>query len=313
VDGDGICGDIDNCPSVSNFDQTDTDSDGLGDVCDTCPNDYDNDVDGDGICGNVDACPNDPDNDVDGDGVCGDIDNCPSVSNFDQTDADSDGAGDLCDTCPNDPDNDDVDGDGVCSDVDNCPTDSNADQADTDLDGLGNVCDNDTLPQTAHFNWYRGAGCFEILFDASDSNGTTYEWDFGDGSTGFGEMTSHNYVSDEGSHIVKLTVDESRGRAREITVKKLDWQVGLPARIWGPPSYYLTLQEACDNAADYNLIQSKNTFFNGDLQFNSAVTVFYEAGYDCGYSTIEAGTTIEGNMTISDGTFAIQGGLLRVQ
>jgi hypothetical protein len=71
--------------------QTDTDNDGLGDVCDPCPNEPTNDADGDGLCGDVDACPHDPANDVDGDGICGDVDNCPSVPNPDQ--ADSDGGG----------------------------------------------------------------------------------------------------------------------------------------------------------------------------------------------------------------------------
>jgi hypothetical protein len=34
VDGDGICGTVDNCPTTSNPDQHDSDGDGIGDVCD---------------------------------------------------------------------------------------------------------------------------------------------------------------------------------------------------------------------------------------------------------------------------------------
>ena len=41
-DGDGVPDDTDNCPSIANADQLDTDSDGAGDVCD-------GDADGDGI------------------------------------------------------------------------------------------------------------------------------------------------------------------------------------------------------------------------------------------------------------------------
>ena len=60
-DADGVCDDNDNCPEISNPDQTDTDEDGTGDVCDSCT-----DTDGDGY-GNTgfltntcpdDSCPN---------------------------------------------------------------------------------------------------------------------------------------------------------------------------------------------------------------------------------------------------------------
>ena len=37
IDGDGICGDVDNCVSVANPLQEDSDCDGVGDVCDLCP------------------------------------------------------------------------------------------------------------------------------------------------------------------------------------------------------------------------------------------------------------------------------------
>ena len=39
ADGDGICGDVDNCPTTSNPDQSDGDQDGAGDACDDCPDD----------------------------------------------------------------------------------------------------------------------------------------------------------------------------------------------------------------------------------------------------------------------------------
>jgi hypothetical protein len=113
ADGDGVCGDVDNCPDVANADQADGDGDGAGDACDACPADPENDADGDGLCADVDPCPSDSANDADGDGLCADAD-----------------------PCPNDTAND-ADGDGVCGDVDNCPSVPNPDQADSD--GGGNA------------------------------------------------------------------------------------------------------------------------------------------------------------------------------
>jgi len=105
-DGDGTPDATDNCPADANADQLDSDSDGLGDVCD---------------------------DDRDGDSVINTLDNCPSTANADQADQDGDGTGDACE--------DDVDGDGILDGVDNCPNDANADQLDSDSDGLGDACD----------------------------------------------------------------------------------------------------------------------------------------------------------------------------
>ncbi|HEX4823034.1 MAG TPA: thrombospondin type 3 repeat-containing protein [Candidatus Polarisedimenticolaceae bacterium] len=121
VDGDGVCGNVDNCPTVANANQANQDGDAFGDACD--------------------PCPLDPLNDADGDGICGNVDNCPTVANANQANQDGDAFGDACDACPADPLND-VDGDGICGNVDNCPTVANANQADLDGDQVGDACDN---------------------------------------------------------------------------------------------------------------------------------------------------------------------------
>jgi hypothetical protein len=157
VDGDEVLNQFDNCPTVKNGSQTDTDRDGAGDACDEdddadgVPDDGDNcrvdpnpgqeDADGDGF---GDVCPR---VDRDGDGVIDDDDNCDLTANPGQQDLDGDDRGDACDA--------DRDGDGFDDPYDNCPdvynlepTDTDGDghvndQSDADGDGVGTACDPD--------------------------------------------------------------------------------------------------------------------------------------------------------------------------
>ena len=155
MDGDEVKDEVDNCPTVKNGSQIDTDGDGDGDACDE---DDDNDgvLDGSDNCridhnpdqtdtdgnGYGDACPP---VDSDQDGVINDDDNCDFIDNPEQEDLDGDDKGDVCDT--------DMDGDRFHNDFDNCPTVYNLeptdidgdglinDQLDRDGDGIGTACD----------------------------------------------------------------------------------------------------------------------------------------------------------------------------
>ncbi|KAK2115105.1 hypothetical protein P7K49_005731 [Saguinus oedipus] len=123
----------DNCVSVQNNDQKDTDGDKRGDACD-------DDMDGDGIKHILDNCPrfsNRDQQDKDADGVGDACDSCPNVSNPNQSDVDNDLVGNSCDT------NQKSDGDGHQDSTENCPTVINSAQMDTDKDGIGEECDDD--------------------------------------------------------------------------------------------------------------------------------------------------------------------------
>lgn len=116
LDGDDHLNADDNCDTVVNNDQLDTDADGLGDVCDD-----DDDGDGDSDVDEI-AAGSDPLDatstvaDKDGDGIATTTDNCPSDANADQADLDGDGTGDVCDS--------DRDGDGVANGDDEFPDDA---------------------------------------------------------------------------------------------------------------------------------------------------------------------------------------------
>jgi hypothetical protein len=68
-DGDGVCDNVDNCPSKANPNQDDKDKDGVGDVCDNCPtvpNPDQKDSNGNGVGDVCEAtCDVDNDGDVD--------------------------------------------------------------------------------------------------------------------------------------------------------------------------------------------------------------------------------------------------------
>jgi RTX calcium-binding nonapeptide repeat (4 copies)/Thrombospondin type 3 repeat len=164
VDGDEVRDEVDNCPSVKNGSQLNTDGDAEGDACDG-DDDADGVPDGSDNCrihsnpgqephpdypGYGIACPpkhSEPDHGKQSDEIIDDNDNCDFDYNPDQSDLDGDDRGDVCDG--------DDDGDDIDDGPDNCPTVYNIDyadldgdgasddwyQPDADRDGIGTACD----------------------------------------------------------------------------------------------------------------------------------------------------------------------------
>ncbi|MGB3799925.1 MAG: thrombospondin type 3 repeat-containing protein, partial [Lewinella sp.] len=139
---------LDNCPNTTSADVTDTDGDGIGDICD-------DDIDGDGV-------PNEDD--------CNPYNSSEGRLTVYYADLDSDGFGDPNNsiTACTAPEGYVIDG------SDNCPDVYNPDQMDTDGDGVGNTCDPSVVGKT---DFWLEAECAAVgdgwttLLDADASNG----------------------------------------------------------------------------------------------------------------------------------------------
>ena len=255
-DGDGIPDLADNCPTVANPDQTDTDGDKVGNACDP-------DIDGDGVLNGQDNCPtiaNSTQMDQDGDGVGDVCDNCPAVANPDQADIDNDKIGDACDP--------DWDNDGVANEVDNCLLVKNATQADTDGDGMGDLCDPDIdgdglLNGDDNCPWIYNP-------DQTDQDGDK----IGDGCDNCPTVANSNQADKDGDGIGDACDEDIDGDGILNGDDNCPWQYnpdqtdtngdgigdGCPARI---PDMYPTIQAAVDAALPGGTILIADGIYTG--------------------------------------------------
>ncbi len=86
----------------------------------------------------------------------------------------------------------------------------------------------------------------------------------------------------------------------------------LPVRIdRATPVYYSSLQSAYDAAVYGDTIQSRNVSFTDDLTIDRSILVTLEGGYDCDYTTTTGNTSLNGIMTINDGTITVENFVLQ--
>ena len=175
----------------------------------------------------------------------------------------------------------------------------------------------DWLPKADSGGLYHGNAGNSITFDASNSFDVeseiiSYEWDFGDGTTGTGSTTSHSYL-DRGTYLVTLTVtDESDNIGSEETNALIDfwkfddswiYDVSINLEMDGVVSgnlnfdlkdFVITVSEVTSD--DYILN------FQGDLKGEFTATVF---NFDVG-GKIPKSIKINGNLVIDKKTLGIR-------
>jgi PKD repeat protein len=167
------------------------------------------------------------------------------------------------------------------------------------------------LPPVADFSGspVSGAAPLSVNFtDLSTNTPTSRSWTFGDGGTSAQQNPSHIYQN-AGTYTVSLTATNVSGS--DIETKTDYITVSCPAqpvRITGaPPAYYSSLQTAYDAAVDGDTLQAQAVTLSETIDLNSNITVILKGGYDACYTVNADNTTINGSLTISDGTVEVQG------
>jgi len=83
---------------------------------------------------------------------------------------------------------------------------------------------------------------------------------------------------------------------------------GDPVRIAGTnPVYFSSLQNAYDASQDGDNIHIQDAVFSEDIYIDRDITISLHGGFDCTYYNNSGITTLEGSMTISNGTVTIEG------
>ena len=146
-----------------------------------------------------------------------------------------------------------------------------------------------------------------IVFNASNSkpNGGTiisYEWDFGDGESGFGMVVNHTYTT-EGTYTVTLTVTDSEGLTDSI------WKIVLGARdvavtsvTVSPNMTYVgrivNITVTVNNLGGTKETFDVNAYYNNNLIETKSVTLDVEENTTLTFNWNTKGTTPCHNYTI---------------
>ncbi len=167
-----------------------------------------------------------------------------------------------------------------------------------------NVADSSPV---ADFTVNETQGDAPFAVDFSDSSAgydqpMTYEWDFGDNSSGSAEKDPSHVYADPGIYTVTLTITDSDGSPDSLTRTNYITVCYPSTNIAGDSNAFPSLQSAYDAAQDLDTIQCREETFTEDLTINRPISVSLEGGYNCLHTENYGMTTIEGNVTISDGT-----------
>ncbi len=174
-------------------------------------------------------------------------------------------------------------------------------------------------PPTADFTGAPASGDVPLTVDfTNNSSGgdpaLSYEWDFDNNGSVDSTLTDPSAVyTGPGMYAVKLTTTDSDNDTNTLTRVNYITACFSPVNIVGDSTAYSSLQTAYEAAIDDDTIEVRSTSFSGGLSINRNITVTVDGSYDCLHSSQSGETTINGDMSVSDGAVVIQSGTLKVQ
>lgn len=204
-DGDGKPDNADNCPTVANADQLDSDGDGQGNACDT---DDDNDGIPDANEGNLGTSPTNPDSD--GDGVNDGQDAFPADPNRTQTPPPAPAPTPA--PAPEPTPTPAAEKEEEETPAPAASDDASAATSTPEIVDVGSATGTPSLPPIATISSKRlGWDTFAFVAkDADGGRGSSVHWDFGDGTSADGAEAEHRFRK-PGSYDVALTVTGADG------------------------------------------------------------------------------------------------------
>ncbi|MFA5073120.1 MAG: PKD domain-containing protein [Nitrospirota bacterium] len=137
----------------------------------------------------------------------------------------------------------------------------------------------------------------------------TYTWDFGDGAISHEQNPRHVYAA-EGTYAVTLTVKNPSGtnttQPMSITVLPCaDQPVRINRGNGATLIPYSTLQAAYNVAMDHDVIETLAINFVENIDINRPMAISINGGFGCGYTQLVGSSTIQGQVTASDGTITL--------
>ncbi len=146
-------------------------------------------------------------------------------------------------------------------------------------------------PIVARFTYEAGAFPFSVNFDASTSTSNdaaivSYDWDFGDGASGSGEMPSHTYAA-PGFYVVTLTIEDALGNSdNQIQTIEIEDPNAIGAFLEEDGLLVIEAENFEENVTRNSQTWTESTTFSG-FEGSGAMAALPDNGsiYGSGYSS----------------------------